>query len=118
MYIQRTHPGSSAVPPTYNMRAALASIVWTIAGIINGLLLLRFLLRLLGANAGAGFTSFIYALSRPFVAPFQTVFPPTPLNGFVLDWNILLAMAVYALVAWFIVRLLVPPVTVIDDRPV
>jgi len=78
--------------------------VWYVAGVIEAILGLRFLLRLIAANPAAGFTDFIYSLSRPFVAPFVNIVKNARLEGSVFDWNTLIAMAVYWLLAWAIVR--------------
>lgn len=80
-------------------------VVWYILGILEALLALRFVLRLLGANAGAGFTHFIYTLSYPFLAPFMAVFNTTRVAGSAFDWSTLLAMFVYWLLALAIIRL-------------
>lgn len=65
------------------------------------LLLLRWLLRLFGANPENQIAQFIYGLSRPFVAPFTTLFPE-PLQA--LEINTLVAMGVYALLAWLVAQ--------------
>lgn len=80
--------------------------VWMVAGIIIGLLAIRFLLRLLGANAGNGFVDFIYSVSGLFAAPFFGMFNyavDTGVGRF--EFETLVAMAVYALVAWLIAKL-------------
>jgi hypothetical protein len=82
-------------------------IVWYIFGILEALLLIRFLLRALGANTGAGFTQFILGLTHIFVAPFTYVFPPAVVSGSVIEWSTLLALLVYWLVAYGITRLLI-----------
>ncbi len=88
-------------------------IVWYIAGLLEALLAFRFVLKLLGANAGAGFTSFIYAVTHAFVAPFQAVFRVSlPIEGSIIEWTTLLAMLVYLLIAWGIGKLLVMGKTV------
>lgn len=81
-------------------------VIWYIVGILEALLAFRFVLRLLGANPAAGFTHFIYALSYPFAAPFLAVFKITQVEGSVLEWTTLLAMAVYWLLGLALVRLL------------
>lgn len=81
-------------------------VVWYILGILEVLLGFRFVLRLLAANPGAGFTNFIYSVSHPFVAPFMAVFNTTQVAGSAFEWTTLLAMVVYWLVAIGIVRLL------------
>ena len=87
-------------------------IVWYIIGLIETLLLFRFLLRLFGANPNAGFTDFIYTVSLPFYAPFYRVFPSARIEGSVFEWTTLLAMLVYWLIGWGIVKLFVMSRTV------
>ncbi len=82
-------------------------IVWYVLNVIEVLLAFRFILRLLGANPAAGFTQFVYSLSYIFYQPFISVFNPTYAAGAVFEWTTLLAMLVYWLAAWGIVRLIV-----------
>ena len=86
--------------------------VWYLLSILEVLLVFRFVLKLMGANPEAGFTSFIYALTWPFTAPFLAVFPRTIIEGSIFEWTTLLAMLVYWLVAIGIIRLLVMSKTV------
>jgi membrane-bound ClpP family serine protease len=81
-------------------------IVWYILGIIEVLLIFRFVLKLLGANAVAGFTSFIYGVTYIFAAPFLKVFRITQVAGSVFEWTTILAMLVYWVVAFAIIKLL------------
>lgn len=81
-------------------------IVWFVAGILLVLLSFRFVLALLGANPANAFANFIYTVSHPFVAPFFSLF------GYRLQYGVtrvevytLVAMAVYAVVAYFIGRI-------------
>ena len=80
-------------------------IVWYILGIAEVLLAFRFGLKLLGANPGAGFSSFIYGVTYVFAAPFLSVFRITQIAGSVFEWTTLLAMFVYFIVAYGIVQL-------------
>lgn len=80
-------------------------IVWYILGLLEALLAFRFVLKLLGANAEAGFTSFIYGVTYVFTAPFLSVFRITKVSGSVFEWTTLLAMLVYWLIALAIVNL-------------
>lgn len=82
-------------------------VVWYILGLLEVILAFRFLLKLLAANPVAGFTSFVYAISYPFAAPFLAVFPMARIEGSVFEWTTLLAMLVYALVAWGVIKLFV-----------
>jgi hypothetical protein len=80
-------------------------IVWYILGLIEILLMFRFVLKLLGANPGAGFTDFIYGATYVFAAPFLSVFRITQVEGSVAEWTTLLAMLVYWIIAIGIVKL-------------
>jgi hypothetical protein len=80
-------------------------VVWYILGVLEVILAFRFVLKLLAANPSAGFSSFIYAISYPFAAPFLNVFSASKVEGSVLEWTTLLAMFVYWLIAWGIVKL-------------
>ena len=84
-----------------------ARVVWTILGIVEAVLALRFILRLIAANPSAGFTDFIYTAASPLMAPFNNVVRNVraDASGGVFDWNTLIAMVVYWLLAWAIVRL-------------
>ena len=87
-------------------------IVWYILSILEVLLVFRFILKLTGANAGSGFTNFIYDFSRPFIAPFAAVFQRTSIQGSIFEWTTILAMFVYWLLAIAIVRLFLMSKTV------
>lgn len=84
----------------------IGSIIYVIGGFIEALIALRFVLRLLGANASNVFVNFIYSWSTPFVAPFSGVFgqDATVVDGVgtattsVFDWTALIALVVIGLV--------------------
>lgn len=79
-------------------------IIWYIVGVIEVLLAFRIILKLLGASTQSGFTSFIYAVSSPFALPFAGILGKTGISGMILEWSTLIAMAVYAIVAYGIVK--------------
>jgi len=81
-------------------------IVWYVFYVIETILLFRFLLKIIGANAGAGFTQFVYAISAPFVSPFLYVVGSPHVLGATIEWSTVIAMIVYWVVAWGIVRLI------------
>lgn len=78
-------------------------IVWLVDGILLILLAFRFVLALLGADPANAFANFIYSVSYPFVAPFFGLFGYHYTYGVSqLEVFTLVAMAVYAVVAWII----------------
>ncbi len=93
---------SSSTKPLYRG----TQIVWYILGIVEVLLAFRFVLKLLGANAGAGFTSFVYGITYVFATPFLTVFRSSQIvTGSIFEWTTLLAMVVYWIIAIGIIKL-------------
>jgi len=80
----------------------IARAISYLVGALEVLLILRFLLRLFGANTENTFASFIYNLSEPFIAPFSTLFisPVTGGGANIFDVNVLIAMIVYAILGW------------------
>jgi hypothetical protein len=81
-------------------------VIWYILGLIEVLLAFRILLKIFGAEGGSGFTSFIYSISNPLAQPFAGIFGVTSGSGMVFEWSTLVAMAVYAIVAYGIVKLI------------
>jgi hypothetical protein len=81
-------------------------LVWYLLGVLEVVLALRFILLLTAANSAAGFVSLVYAVSGPFVWWFNGIFRVPREGNAVFDANILIAMAVYALIAWGSTRLL------------
>lgn len=75
-------------------------------GIVESLLLLRFLFKLTGANPGAGIVQFIYDLSEIFMLPFRFIFPTVAAGTIRLEWSVLVAMGLYALLVYGIVGLI------------
>jgi hypothetical protein len=79
--------------------------IYLIFGIVEALLVIRFVLKLLGANAEAGFASLMYRISTPLVAPFVGLFGTSQLNGMVLELEALVAIVVYGLIGWGFAKL-------------
>lgn len=93
---------SSSTKPLYRG----TQIVWYILGIIEVLLAFRFVLKLLGANPAAGFSSFVYGVTYIFATPFLRVFRSSVITeGNIFEWTTLLAMFVYWVLAIGIIKL-------------
>ena len=93
---------------TYDTKKAIFrsyQIIWYILGVIEVLLAFRVVLKLLGANSYSGFTSLIYSISAPFALPFAGILGVTVSSDSVFEWSTLIAMAVYAVIAYGIVAL-------------
>lgn len=86
--------------------------MWYILGLIEILLAFRFVLKLLGANPEAGFSSFIYGITNIFAAPFLNVFSISQVAGSIFEWTTILAMFVYWVIALGIIKLFLMSKTV------
>ena len=91
---------------TVSVAERAAMITYLILGVLEALLITRVILKLLAANPEAGFVRFIYDRSALFVAPFLGIFPTPATQNSALELSSLVAIAVYALIAWGIVRLI------------
>lgn len=99
---------SSITDPYAGRRATSIKItraIYLIFGLIEALLAIRFVLKALGANAEAGFAQLVYGVTEPLVAPFRGLFgtPQAP-SGAVLEVHTLIALVIYAVVVWLLVR--------------
>ena len=88
-------------------------IIWYILGLIEVLLVFRLALKALGANQFIGFTSLIYSITTPLVAPFNGILGVFITGNSTIEWSTIIAAIVYLFVAWGLVYLLdiVYPIT-------
>ncbi|MFA6532775.1 MAG: YggT family protein [Patescibacteria group bacterium] len=111
--IQQTRTVTSGVSTdspqkTYQTKKAIFrsyQVIWYILGVIEVILAFRVVLKFLGANAFSGFANFIYAISSPFALPFSGILGTSASSNLIFEWSTLIAMAVYAVVAYGIVAL-------------
>lgn len=75
-------------------------------GILDGLIGLRFLLKLMAANPANPFAQFVYFITTPFLWIFQGLTPTPSFEGIVIEFYDLIAIAVYAALGWVIVQFL------------
>jgi len=91
----------------------LTQLVWLLFGILEALIGLRVFLKLIAANPNNAFAALVYNASSLFVWPFSGLTRTPAADGMVLDIPSIIAMLVYALVAWVVVRL----IWIVLDRP-
>lgn len=90
--------------PTYNYRAEQA--IWFVVGVVDAVLIIRFLLKLLGASLASGFVRFMYDLTAPLVAPFHAIFNTVVSGRSVLEPESVVAIAIYTLIGWGLAALI------------
>jgi hypothetical protein len=81
-------------------------LIWLAFGLLEALIGLRVFLKLIAANPGNLFAQFVYALSEPFLIPFFGLTWTPAVEGFVLEIPSIIAMIVYAFIAWAIVSVI------------
>jgi uncharacterized protein YggT (Ycf19 family) len=81
-------------------------IIWYILGLVEILLIFRVVLKALGADPFVGFTSLIYSLTTPLVAPFNGIIGTFVTGNSVIEWSTIIAAIVYICIAWGLAYLL------------
>jgi uncharacterized protein YggT (Ycf19 family) len=106
-----TTPTTPGPAGQVNVTANPYAPVWTVTRVITllftaleVLLLIRFVLKLLGANPGQPLVAGLYAITEPLTRPFQGIWPQTN-TPVVFDLPALLAIVFLFLVAALIVGL-------------
>lgn len=84
-------------------------LIYFFFGVLEILLLFRLILRVAGANTGSAFVGFIYSVTGIFIAPFEGIFRRGTTQGVettaVFEPSTIIAIIVFAVVAWGIVKL-------------
>jgi len=81
-------------------------LVWLVFGILEVLILLRIMLKALGANAASPIAAFIYGFTDLFLWPFQGLTGTPATGGMVLEISSLIAVVVYALIAYALAKII------------
>jgi len=81
-------------------------VVWLVFGILEALIALRIGLKLIGANPASPIAVLLYGFTDLFLFPFAGLIGTPAAGGMVLEVTSLIAMVVYALIAWAIERII------------
>jgi uncharacterized protein YggT (Ycf19 family) len=73
----------------------------TVGGVF---LALRLVLKLTGANPSSPFAAFVYTITAPLLLPFQSLFPNPSAGRFVFEATTLVAMIVYPIFTWLLLK--------------
>lgn len=76
------------------------SVINIVMGIVTVFLLLRFALRLLSANPGTPFVSWVYSVSNTLVSPFRGIFANAAFDTGVIDITALVALIAYLILGY------------------
>lgn len=83
----------------------LSQLVWLVFGAIEGLIGLRVLLKLVGANPANPFADWVYTSTDLLLGPFLGLTRTPAANGIEFDISALIGMLVYMLLAWGLIQL-------------
>ena len=87
--------------------ARVVNIVYYLFGVVEVILVIRVLLHLVAANSANAFASLIDTISYPFVVLFATLVQnPVLGTNSVLEITTIVAMVVWAIIAWLVARFL------------
>lgn len=85
-------------------------LIYFVLGVVEILLAFRLVFKLMGASSASSFVSLIYAITGVFILPFEGIFSRSFADGIeataVLEPATMVAMIVYAVLAWVIVKLI------------
>ena len=105
-------PVATATPVTHVSQGNIKArkVVYFLLGILEVLFAFRLAFKILGANPQSIFVNFIYSVTNLFLAPFEGIFRSAVTQGIeteaVLEPFLIIAMLVYAAIAWGIVKLI------------
>lgn len=89
-------------------RNVIQQIMYVLLTIINGIIAIRFILSLFGANRSNAFADLIYTFSSPLVAPFRSLFSVDTRVGETsgrFEVESVVAIIVYSLIVWMLIRI-------------
>jgi uncharacterized protein YggT (Ycf19 family) len=89
--------------PAQRLRRSTRTIRFIVA-VIEIVLALRFFLKLIGANPASPFGSFLYGLTDPLAAPFESLLANPTIGSGEVEFTTLLALVVYPVFGWILAR--------------
>jgi hypothetical protein len=107
--VVNTSTRSVAVKSTATSSQTMEYLIYFIFGLLEVLLVFRLVFKLAGANPISPFVKIIYSITSIFIMPFEGIFRRGFAEGVettsVLEPSTLVAIVVYALLAWGVVLL-------------
>lgn len=103
---QQQEPGQEPGQKLRRFSFKATEWVWFGLGALEVLIGLRVMLKLIAANPESPFAAFIYNISSIFLLPFAGLVGTPAAGGMVLETSSIVAMLVYALLAWGIERII------------
>ncbi len=83
----------------------ITRVIYILFGTLEALLGLRFIFKLIGANAGNPFAQGVYQFTDLFLSPFSSLVANPSLGISALELTTLISMIIYLLAAWLLVQM-------------
>ena len=99
------HVVDNAAAAHRSLTVQIIGLLWLMFGALEGLLGLRLILKLLASNPSNPFAQLVYGLSDLFVWPFVGLTVTPSAAGIVVEIHTIVAMVVYAILAWLVISL-------------
>lgn len=110
MYNNRRMIEMEKKPEVTQRNIKARKITYYILGALEIFFVFRLIFKVLGANPESMFVNIIYTLTNIFLAPFKGIFRSAVADGIetqsVLEPELLIAMATYAVLAWGVVKII------------
>jgi hypothetical protein len=108
--VVNTTTKSTSVKSTATTSQTVQYLIYFLFGVLEILLAFRLVLKLTGASISSAFVGLIYGLTGIFILPFEGIFRRGFAQGLettsVLEPSTVVAIIVYAVLAWGIVKML------------
>jgi len=111
-HIVREEPGPVPVEPAaetevvsrWSPARQAFDLIYLVFAVIDGLILIRIILKLLAANTAVPFTGFVYGVSDWLLAPFHGLLPVIVSGRSVFEMSALIGLLVYSLLGYVLSR--------------
>jgi uncharacterized protein YggT (Ycf19 family) len=95
---------SSKVGGGFSFKAS--QVVGLIFGLLEATIVLRILFKFFGANPNNPIAALVAKVTDVFLAPFSGLFAPLTIGGMVFELSSFIALLIYAVIGWVIVKLI------------
>lgn len=105
-YEQRQEVVENYAAARHDALVRLTQLIWLLFGLVEGLIALRVLLKLIGANPASPFAALIYQITEFFLWSFFGLTATPQINNIILEIPSIIAMLVYALLTWGVIKII------------
>lgn len=95
--------------PALDQRVTVSRInqvIWLLFGFLEALIVIRIVLKMIGANPGAAFAALVYGVTDVFLWPFAGLTPTPGVGPYQFEFSSVIGLIVYALIAWGVTKLI------------